>query len=133
MDFRTHRAHRTVRRLAPLFGISPATVCRVVERLRPSLAAEPAPLPVAGVDRSWIVDGSYLGTGPVLPHRRRAGRPFPRGQDEDDAAAPWSHVGSGSCPCTGSPTGDISACRRCNRVRARPDRQRPGSRPTCPP
>ncbi|WUE86834.1 transposase family protein [Streptomyces virginiae] len=84
-----HRTHRTVRRLAPLFGISPATVCRVVKRLRPPLAAEPAPLPVAGVDRSWIVDGSYLG--------------------------------------------DISACRRCNRVRARPDRKRPGSRPTCRP
>ncbi|MFD8986172.1 transposase, partial [Streptomyces sp. NPDC059564] len=138
----------------PLFGISPATVCRVIQRLRPLLALEPAPRPVADVDRLWIVDGTlipvrdrtvgassrnyrfsanvqviidadsrlvvasarpapgnkadahvwresdlpataagttviadgaYLGTGLIVPHRRRAGRPLLRGQEEDNA------------------------------------------------
>lgn len=32
-----------------------------------------------------IADGAYLGTGLVVPHRRRAGRPLLRGQEEDDA------------------------------------------------
>jgi hypothetical protein len=54
-----------MRQLAPLFGICPATVCRVVQRLRPSLALEPAPRPVADVDRLWIVDGILI---PVRDH-----------------------------------------------------------------
>lgn len=37
------------------------------------------------MDRLWIVDGAYLGTGPVVPHRKRAGRPLLRGQEEDNA------------------------------------------------
>jgi len=32
-----------------------------------------------------IADGVYLGTGPVVPHRKRAGRPLLRGQEEDNA------------------------------------------------
>lgn len=139
---------------APLFGISAATVCRVIHRLRPLPALEPAPRPVADVDRLWIVDGTlipvrdrkvgassrnyrfsanvqviidadtrlviasarpapgnttdahvrresglpataagttviadgaYLGTGLIVPHRKRAGRPLLRGQEEDNA------------------------------------------------
>ncbi|MGW0537434.1 transposase family protein [Streptomyces sp. NPDC003032] len=49
-----------MRQLAPLFGISSATVCRVIQRLGPLLALEPAPRPVAGADRLWIVDGTLI-------------------------------------------------------------------------
>ncbi|MEU6603369.1 transposase [Streptomyces flaveolus] len=149
-----YRTNLTMRQLAPLFGCSPATVCRVIQRLRPLLAREPAPGPVPGVERLWIVDGTlipvrdrkvaasshnyrfsanvqvivdvdtrlvvasarpapgnkadahvwresdlpavaagttviadgaYLGTGLIVPHRRRAGRPLLRGQEEDNA------------------------------------------------
>ncbi len=149
-----YRTNLTMRQLAPLFGCSPATVCRVIQRLRPLLALEPAPRPVAGVERLWIVDdtlipvrdrtvgassrnyrfsanvqviidpdtrlvaasalpapgnkadahvwresnppalaagtmviadGAYLGTGLIVPHRRRAGRPLLRGQEKDNA------------------------------------------------
>jgi hypothetical protein len=47
-----------MRQLAPLFGVSSATVCRVAQRLRPLLALEPAPRPFAGVERLLIVDGT---------------------------------------------------------------------------
>ncbi|MEQ4607618.1 transposase [Streptomyces cavourensis] len=149
-----YRTNLTMRQLAPLFGISPATVCRVIQRLRPLLAIEPAPRPVADVERLWIVDGTlvpvrdrtvaassrnyrfsanvqviidadsrlviasarpvpgnkadahawresdlpaiaagttviadgaYLGTGLIVPHRKRSGRPLLRGQEEDNA------------------------------------------------
>jgi transposase len=33
-----YRTNLTMRQLAPLFGISPATVCRVIQRLGPLLA-----------------------------------------------------------------------------------------------
>ncbi|WP_416970464.1 transposase family protein [Streptomyces sp. 4F14] len=55
-----YRTNLTMRQLAPLHGISPATVCRVVQRLRPLLALELAPRPVAGVERLWIVDGTLI-------------------------------------------------------------------------
>ncbi|MBO1287304.1 IS5/IS1182 family transposase [Streptomyces diastaticus] len=149
-----YRTNLTMRQLAPLFGISPATVCRVIQRLRPLLALERAPRPVADTERLWIVDGTlipvrdrkvgassrnyrfsanvqviidadtrlviaaarpapgnkadahvwresnlpalaagttviadgaYLGTGLIVPHRKRAGRPLLRGQEEDNA------------------------------------------------
>ncbi|WP_328407177.1 transposase family protein [Streptomyces violaceus] len=149
-----YRTNLTMRQLAPLFGCSSATVCRVIQRLGPLLALEPAPRPVPGTDRLWIVDGTlipvrdrqiaassrnyrfsanvqviidadtrlvvasarpapgnkadahvwresdlpavaadttviadgaYLGTGLIVPHRRRAGRPLLRGQEEDNA------------------------------------------------
>ncbi|MFE9796566.1 transposase [Streptomyces goshikiensis] len=149
-----YRTNLTMRQLAPLFGISPATVCRVVKRLGPLLALEPVPRPAAETERLWIVDGTlipvrdrqvgassrnyrfsanvqviidadsrlvvasarpargnkadahvwresdlpaaaagttvtadgaYLGTGLIVPHRRRAGRPLLRGQEEDHA------------------------------------------------
>ncbi|MFJ9891668.1 transposase family protein [Streptomyces sp. NPDC091287] len=149
-----YRTNLTMRQLAPLFGISPAAVCRVVQRLRPLLAIEPAPRPVADVERLWVVDGTpvpvrdrtvaassrnyrfsanvqviidadsrlviasarpvpgnkadahawresdlpaiaagttviadgaYLGTGLIVPHHRRAGRPLLCGQEEDNA------------------------------------------------
>ncbi|GAA2746125.1 transposase [Kitasatospora cinereorecta] len=149
-----YRTNLTMRQLAPLFGISTATVCRVVQRLGPLLALEPAPRPQPGVERLWIVDGTlipvrdrtvgassrnyrfsanvqvvidadtrlvvatarpapgnkadahvwrasdlpaqcagtttladgaYLNTGLVVPHRKRAGRPLLRVQEEDNA------------------------------------------------
>ncbi|MFE0404683.1 transposase family protein [Streptomyces nigra] len=149
-----YRTNLTMRQLAPLFGCSPATVCRVIQRLGPLLALKPAPSPVPGADRLWIVDGTlipvrdrkvaassrnyrfsanvqviidadtrlvvasarpapgnkadahvwresdlptltagtaviadgaYLGTGLIVPHRGRAGRPLLRGQEEDNA------------------------------------------------
>nr|WP_237523254.1 transposase family protein [Streptomyces sp. SID8350] len=55
-----YRTNLTMRQLAPLFGISAATVCRVIHRLRPLLALEPTPRPVAEVDRLWIVDGTLI-------------------------------------------------------------------------
>ncbi len=152
-----YRTNLTMRQLAPLFGISSATVCRVIQRLRRLPALELAPRPVADADRSWIVDGTliavrdrrigassrhyqfsanvqviidadtclvaasawpapgnkadalvwresdlpavaagttliadgaYLGIGLIVPHRRRAGRPLLRGQEEDNAEHP---------------------------------------------
>lgn len=47
-------------RLAPLFGVSPATVCRVIQRLRPLPVIEPASRPADAVDRLWIVDGTLI-------------------------------------------------------------------------
>ncbi len=41
-------------------GCSPATVCRVIHRLRPLLAIEPAARPADAVDRLWIVDGTLI-------------------------------------------------------------------------
>ncbi|MFD7539942.1 transposase family protein, partial [Streptomyces sp. NPDC059819] len=32
-----------------------------------------------------IADGAYLGTGLIVPHRKRAGRPLLRGQEEGNA------------------------------------------------
>ncbi|MEE1804510.1 transposase family protein [Streptomyces sp. JV176] len=55
-----YRTNLTMRQLAPLFGISPATVCRVIQRLRPLLALERAPRPVADTERLWIVDGTLV-------------------------------------------------------------------------
>ncbi|WUH97700.1 transposase family protein [Spirillospora sp. NBC_00431] len=55
-----YRTNLTMRQLAPLFGISPATVCRVVQRLGPLLALEPASRPADAVERLWIVDGTLV-------------------------------------------------------------------------
>ncbi len=55
-----YRTNLTMRQLAPLFGVSPATVCRVIQRLRPLLALEPAARPVDAADRLWIVDGTLV-------------------------------------------------------------------------
>ncbi|MFJ8478421.1 transposase family protein [Kitasatospora sp. NPDC094011] len=55
-----YRTNLTMRQLASLFGISSATVCRVVQRLGPLLALEAAPRPASGVERLWIVDGTLV-------------------------------------------------------------------------
>ena len=55
-----YRTNLTMRQFAPLFGVSPATVCRVIQRLRPLLAIEPASQPADAVERLWIVDGTLV-------------------------------------------------------------------------
>ncbi|GGV98977.1 hypothetical protein GCM10010230_23800 [Streptomyces narbonensis] len=55
-----YRTNLTMRQLAPLFGVPSATVCRVIQRLRPLLAIEPASRPADAVERMWIVDGTLL-------------------------------------------------------------------------
>ncbi|MFE0824129.1 transposase family protein [Streptomyces sp. NPDC058847] len=55
-----YRTNLTMRQLAPLFGVSPATVCRVIQRLGPLLALEPARTSQNVVERLWIVDGTLV-------------------------------------------------------------------------
>ncbi|RLV01323.1 IS5/IS1182 family transposase [Streptomyces griseocarneus] len=55
-----YRTNLTMRQLAPLFGVSPSTVCRVIRRLGPLLAIEPVSCPAGAADRLWIVDGTLL-------------------------------------------------------------------------
>ena len=55
-----YRTNLTMRQLAPLFGVSPATVCRVIQWLRPLLALGPLTRPVDTADRLWIVDGTLV-------------------------------------------------------------------------
>ncbi len=50
----------TMRQLGPLFGVSSPTVCRVIRRLGPLLAIEPAGRPAEAADRLWIVDGTLI-------------------------------------------------------------------------
>ncbi|MER7112486.1 transposase family protein, partial [Streptomyces sp. NPDC000229] len=55
-----YRTNLIMRQLAPLFGVSPATVCRVIQRLRPLLAIELATRSADVVERLWIVDGTLI-------------------------------------------------------------------------
>ncbi len=55
-----YRTNLTMRQLAPLFGCSPATVCRVIQRLGPLLAIEPATHCADATDRLRIVDGTLI-------------------------------------------------------------------------
>jgi hypothetical protein len=55
-----YRTNLTMRQLAPLFGVSPATVCRVIQRLGPVLAIEPARASQDAAERLWIVDGTLV-------------------------------------------------------------------------
>ncbi len=54
------RTNLTMRQLAPLFGVSPATVCRVIQRLGPLRALAPARTSQDAVERLWIVDGTLV-------------------------------------------------------------------------
>jgi hypothetical protein len=65
-----YRTNLTMRQLAPLFGISPATVCRVIQRLRPLLALETAPRPAVNLQ------ARYAGE-PTSPPRPTAPTPSP--------------------------------------------------------
>ncbi|ROQ26036.1 DDE superfamily endonuclease [Streptomyces sp. PanSC19] len=55
-----YRTNLTMRQPAPLFGCSPASVHRVIQRPRPLLAIEPATRPADAMDRLWIVDGTLI-------------------------------------------------------------------------
>lgn len=68
-----YRTNPTMRQLAPLFRISPATVCRVIQRQRPlrqHLAIEPATRPPAGAPAPRAA--------PPPPARAPAPSPRPR-------------------------------------------------------
>ncbi len=56
----TYRTNLTMRQLAPLFGISSFTVCRVIPKLGPLLALEPLSRPADAAERLWIVDGTLV-------------------------------------------------------------------------
>ncbi|MFD5259069.1 transposase family protein [Streptomyces bobili] len=55
-----YRTNLTTRQLAPLFGVSPATVCRGIQGLGPLLALEPTRTSQDAVERLWIVDGTLV-------------------------------------------------------------------------
>ncbi|MFF1815270.1 transposase family protein [Streptomyces sp. NPDC058251] len=55
-----YRTNLTMRQLGPLFGVPSSTVCRVIQRLGPLLAIEPASRPAEAADRLWIVDGTLI-------------------------------------------------------------------------
>jgi hypothetical protein len=55
-----YRTNLTMRQLAPLFGVSPATVCRLIQWIGPLLALEPARTSQDAVERLWIVDGTLI-------------------------------------------------------------------------
>ncbi len=55
-----YRTNLTMRQLAPLFGISPASAHRVIDRLGPHLALAPARRP--GTAKVLIVDGTLVPT-----------------------------------------------------------------------
>ncbi|GLX54677.1 hypothetical protein Shyhy01_76260 [Streptomyces hygroscopicus subsp. hygroscopicus] len=55
-----YRTNLTMRQLGPLFGVSPSTVCRVIQRLGPLLALEPVSRAADAPDRMWIVDGTLI-------------------------------------------------------------------------
>ncbi|MFF4576445.1 transposase family protein [Streptomyces sp. NPDC001410] len=55
-----YRTNLTMRQLGPLFDVSSSTVCRVIQRLGPLLALEPASRPADTADRLWIVDDTLV-------------------------------------------------------------------------
>ncbi|MFF9105146.1 transposase family protein [Streptomyces rubrogriseus] len=55
-----YRTNLTMRQLAPLFGVSPATVCRVIQRLGPLLALEASRAANDAAALLWIVDGTLI-------------------------------------------------------------------------
>ncbi|MFF7095756.1 transposase family protein [Streptomyces rubradiris] len=55
-----YRTNLTMRQLGPLFGVSSSTTCRVIQRLGPLLALEPASRTAEAADRLWIVDGTLV-------------------------------------------------------------------------
>ncbi|CAL9670964.1 IS5 family transposase IS112 [Streptomyces sp. enrichment culture] len=55
-----YRTNLTMRQLGPLFGVSSSTACRVIQRLGPLLALEPASRTAEAADRLWIVDGTLV-------------------------------------------------------------------------
>ncbi|MGP3954273.1 transposase family protein [Streptomyces sp. 7N604] len=67
-----YRTNLTMRQLAPLFGVSPDTVCRVIQRVGPLLSLEPVHAPTGAVDRLRIVDGT------LIPVRDRSVAAFSR-------------------------------------------------------
>ncbi|CAM5288563.1 IS5/IS1182 family transposase [Streptomyces hirsutus] len=83
-----HRADLTVRQLAPLSGVSPVTVCRVIQRLGPPLGAR--------------ADTGPAGCGRAVVDRGRRPRPVvatagPAPGATADAEARWDSGPAGHC------------------------------------
>ncbi|MBH1937961.1 transposase family protein [Streptomyces sp. AV19] len=55
-----YRTNLSMRQLAPLFGVSVSTVHRVIQRLGPFLAVEPAQRPAGVIEELWIADGRLI-------------------------------------------------------------------------
>ncbi|MEU5861656.1 transposase family protein [Nonomuraea sp. NPDC047529] len=55
-----NRTNLTMRQLAPLLGICPGAMCRIMQRLGPLLALEPARRPAEATERLWTVDGTLI-------------------------------------------------------------------------
>lgn len=86
-----YRTNLTMRQLALLFGVSPATVCRVIQRLRPSLSHAAAPCPVDAADRLWIVDGTLVPVRDRMVGASSCNYRFSANvQVRIDADTPWS-------------------------------------------
>ncbi len=52
-----YRTNLTMRQLVPLFGVSSSPACRVIQRLGPLLALEPASRAADAAERLWILYG----------------------------------------------------------------------------
>lgn len=76
-------------------GTGPVVVGRGVCRCGPGAAGgcvqadahvwRESDLPTLAAGTTVIADGAYLGTGLIVPHRKRADRSLLRGQEEDNA------------------------------------------------
>ncbi|GAB2744870.1 hypothetical protein GCM10027072_46100 [Streptomyces bullii] len=74
-----------MRQLAPLFGCSPATVCRVIQRLRPY--ARSAGCGICVEMHDVRTRSCPDGTGLLLPHRRERGQAeLPAWKEEHNAS-----------------------------------------------
>ncbi|MEV5595188.1 transposase family protein [Streptomyces sp. NPDC052496] len=87
-----YRTNLTMRQLAPLFGISSATVCRGTNGYGPAPGNKAGAriwrnsgLPAQCQGVTVLGDGACLNTGLLVPHRKRQGRPLRPGEEEDNA------------------------------------------------
>ncbi|MFC8208822.1 hypothetical protein [[Kitasatospora] papulosa] len=63
-----------------------ASACPVPGNKADAHAWRESALPAIAARAKVIADGAYRGTGLIVPHRRRAGRPLLRGQEENNPA-----------------------------------------------
>ncbi|MEU7428210.1 transposase [Streptomyces sp. NPDC040750] len=82
-------------------------------------------LPAVAAGTTVIADGAYLGTGLIVPHRRRAGRPLLRGQEDDNAE---HRRGGGPCRAQLRPDEELEDPPRLPPKGRRPPPRRPGRR-----
>ncbi|WP_338900225.1 transposase family protein [Streptomyces sp. TG1A-60] len=103
-----HRTNLTMRQLAPLFGVSPATVCRLIQRLSPLLALDLAGPPGRAPNAcgSWTAPSYRCGAARPARPRLRGCLTWQvlRASCGSSGQWPWPGFGSsGRCgPRTGS-------------------------------